>query len=201
MKQINLDEQTHIAAWELIPWYVNGTLDEADRRLVETHLLQCPVCNDEVDAQSRLRDAMKTSDGIRQRHAELAWAALDRRLDSSKDNRHPMIIGAALAAGFAGLALGFALNDPTSDGPAFTTLTGATQSPDDAGAPALRIRIAPGASEGEVIAVLQRAGLSDIGDLSDTGLIVAQVPAHIDAAALADQLMRDPSIAYVAGDF
>jgi hypothetical protein len=34
----------HRAAWELIPWVVNGTADEAARALLTTHLASCPDC-------------------------------------------------------------------------------------------------------------------------------------------------------------
>jgi anti-sigma factor RsiW len=200
MKLVKWDEHTHAAVWELIPWFVNETLDETEHGRVEAHLRRCPACKCEVDAQSRLRAAMATSD-IGQRQAELAWKTLDRRLDRTTV-RHPwQAIGVGLAASFAVLAFGFGLNDTASKPPGFVTLSGETRSPDAVRSLALRIRMAPGASEAAVVAVLERAGLSDIGALSDTGLIIAYVPAHIDAAALSDRLMQEASIAYVAGDF
>lgn len=38
----------HRTAWELIPWYVNDTLEAAERRLVERHLAGCAECRAEV---------------------------------------------------------------------------------------------------------------------------------------------------------
>jgi hypothetical protein len=34
----------------VLPWYVNGTLEEDERKNVERHLLECPVCRQELDA-------------------------------------------------------------------------------------------------------------------------------------------------------
>jgi len=47
----------HQTAWELIPWYVNGTLEAAERRLVERHLEGCSECRAEVELCRGLIDA------------------------------------------------------------------------------------------------------------------------------------------------
>lgn len=41
-------ERDHERAWELIPWYVNDTLEPAERDRVEAHLSACPECRAEV---------------------------------------------------------------------------------------------------------------------------------------------------------
>ena len=40
-------ERTHSRIWELLPWYVNGTLPPAERSAVEEHIAVCPRCQEE----------------------------------------------------------------------------------------------------------------------------------------------------------
>jgi len=48
----------HRRAWDLIPWVVNGSAGEDERRLVEGHAEACPDCREEFDFQCKLRDGM-----------------------------------------------------------------------------------------------------------------------------------------------
>src|SRR5262245_58983946 len=41
-------ERLHRRAWDLLPWYVNGTLAAGDRRAVEEPLAGCAACQDEA---------------------------------------------------------------------------------------------------------------------------------------------------------
>ena len=63
----------HQEAWELIPWYVNGTLVEDEAVQVEAHLARCPLCRREVDANRELAAALRAADA--------APAAPDPRLE------------------------------------------------------------------------------------------------------------------------
>lgn len=38
----------HDEAWDLLPWYVNESLEGAERREVEEHLAACGICREEV---------------------------------------------------------------------------------------------------------------------------------------------------------
>ena len=46
----NRQERIHGRIWELLPWYVNGTLTERDRERVEAHLADCARCQEEERA-------------------------------------------------------------------------------------------------------------------------------------------------------
>lgn len=48
----------HRRAWDLIPWVVNGSASDDERRLVEHHADVCADCREEYDFQCRLRDGM-----------------------------------------------------------------------------------------------------------------------------------------------
>ncbi|HEY2465680.1 MAG TPA: zf-HC2 domain-containing protein [Steroidobacteraceae bacterium] len=42
----------------LLPWYVNETLAETDRRRIEAHVGECAACRDDLAAQQRICEAM-----------------------------------------------------------------------------------------------------------------------------------------------
>jgi hypothetical protein len=50
---MNARDSAHQTAWELLPWYVNGTLSGRDLDVVTGHLANCAECADEV---ARCRD-------------------------------------------------------------------------------------------------------------------------------------------------
>jgi hypothetical protein len=45
---------------ELLPWFVNGTLSEEERRKVERHLEVCPLCRDSLKALEWFSESMRT---------------------------------------------------------------------------------------------------------------------------------------------
>ncbi len=53
------DERIHQRIWELLPWYVNGTVSGADRERVEDHLTGCRRCRDEAETCRRTAAAIK----------------------------------------------------------------------------------------------------------------------------------------------
>jgi anti-sigma-K factor RskA len=48
----------------LIPWYVNETIGEDERRRIDTHLDGCDKCRRELEEQRRLQEAMSTDTAI-----------------------------------------------------------------------------------------------------------------------------------------
>ncbi|GLQ49914.1 zf-HC2 domain-containing protein [Dyella flava] len=46
---IKFEGSVHAEADRLLPWYVNGTLDEGERVQVEQHLAECAACRREVE--------------------------------------------------------------------------------------------------------------------------------------------------------
>jgi len=59
---VNELQQTsgHAALNELLPWYVNDTLNDAERRLVRQHLHDCEVCRNDVELLSRVQREIRS---------------------------------------------------------------------------------------------------------------------------------------------
>lgn len=52
----------HQLAFELLPWFVNGTLEPAERTVVEQHLHECAACRRELDWLQQLSNAYVSSE-------------------------------------------------------------------------------------------------------------------------------------------
>src|SRR5215831_1323709 len=44
----NSHSSEHAEVWEMLPWYVNGTLSDHERASVEAHLVTCAACQAEL---------------------------------------------------------------------------------------------------------------------------------------------------------
>jgi len=55
-----LDTEHHDTVTELLPWYVNDTLDESERDLVREHIGVCDDCRDNVELLSQVQRAVRT---------------------------------------------------------------------------------------------------------------------------------------------
>jgi hypothetical protein len=49
----------HSTAWSLIPWLVNGSIDDDERALLERHLRECDECRGQYRLECRIRDGMQ----------------------------------------------------------------------------------------------------------------------------------------------
>jgi hypothetical protein len=75
---IHLKGDPHQVTQELIPWYVNGTLDADEAAVVEAHLETCAECRAEMKADTTLSDMMVATPS----DVELGWATLKKRIES-----------------------------------------------------------------------------------------------------------------------
>jgi hypothetical protein len=54
-------ERTHRRVWELLPWYVNGSLAEREREQVEAHVAGCGGCQAEEQACRRMAEGVSAA--------------------------------------------------------------------------------------------------------------------------------------------
>jgi len=73
----------HRAAEALMPWLLNGTLEPAEHRRLEAHLLDCAACRAELERQRRLAALYgQVATAEPERAGSAAFARLAARLDA-----------------------------------------------------------------------------------------------------------------------
>ncbi|HXO43682.1 MAG TPA: zf-HC2 domain-containing protein [Thermoanaerobaculia bacterium] len=77
-------DERHDTVWLLLPWYANGTLETAERLLVEDHLAGCPGCLEEVARCNGLAAALRGRPEIAPSPHPLQLARLMERLDAAE---------------------------------------------------------------------------------------------------------------------
>ena len=94
---VALFQQVHAEVWNLLPWYVNGTLDEDERREVERHLPQCLICRTEVAEQGEIARCAAETD-VLDSVMETSLAKMHERL-AAEDAPSPPVSGAPARTG------------------------------------------------------------------------------------------------------
>jgi anti-sigma factor RsiW len=111
--------ERHDAITELLPWYVNDTLDKTERDLVREHLNVCDDCREAVDLLSQVQHAVRTESPAplvpAPRNEELL-AALDGRSHPLR-NRWPWLAAASIAALVGVTALLLVMRDTGVESP------------------------------------------------------------------------------------
>lgn len=206
----NTAASAHRAAWDLIPWVVNGSASEDERRIVEAHRAVCADCQAEFEFHQQLAigmaapsaiDGQADVDGALQRF----WAQADavpeeaaaaaslpaRRTGAARWQR--MLIAAVVVQGI-GLAavLGMLWERPR---PADYQVLTAAERPGTAAA-SIRLVPAPGLQIGELRALLARNDLQVVQASADAGhLGLAPAPgARFDAAQALQRLRTEPGV-------
>ncbi|MEC9431565.1 MAG: hypothetical protein VYD87_01550 [Pseudomonadota bacterium] len=196
-------------AWELIPWYVNGSLPEDQAAEIERRRDADPDFAAEVERQLGLAVGIcmiEDDDAPRAR----SWETLRARIEAEERARTPASLSwrdrlAALlgplggrTGALAGMACAVALVTVVAMRPAdddgFRTLTGA----DGAGAAAIKFQAAPGVDRDALAALLADRGLVLLGEPSEAGVFRAAPPEGADLAAEAEALMAAPEILFAA---
>ena len=72
------DQKPHDEAEELLPWYANGQLDEADRKRVDAHLASCTHCRRQLELERRLIDEFQAMVP----EVESGWARIRMRIEA-----------------------------------------------------------------------------------------------------------------------
>lgn len=198
--------------WELIPWYVNGSLPADEMEAVRQRMEDSPAFADEVRRQTTLAKEVATSDPFEAPTAA-SWDKLRAQIEAERSPAAApqtpprgnvvdisawlgRLQGNLLPAGLAvaaGLAL-VLLVLPTDDG--FRTLTGG-----GAEGASIRFQPAEGVAMAELDAILEARGLVRVSGPSEAGVYTAAPKvdgAAADLESLSAALKAAPEILFAA---
>lgn len=202
----------HNALWELIPWYVNGSLSKQEANQFEQHLQSSPEFRAEVERQSALAVGvceMELPDSSSA--AAKSWETLSSQIAAEAGARSPQhetkswwsawLPNAQSGLALAGVAIAVVLvgmfattpDLETEDG-GFVTLTSETQSDQRI----VKFQSVEGIDQETLARVLAKHGMVLIEEQSATGIFRASAPEGTDLKAAAAKLTKDPAIAFAA---
>jgi len=189
---------------ELLPWYVNGTLDGAEREEVQRALRSSLTCRLEYERLGRMQAVMQ-GDDAEHAAADRGFERLMARIHASAPRREaagaPPWRGLRFAQAAAAIALAsgaawWGFQQAGREPGAFETLT--VEEPAASQAPQLRLvfaRDVPGPARAAMLAEL---GLRLSAPPTADGIYTLALPEGADARAMAERLRADPRIAFVA---
>jgi anti-sigma factor RsiW len=197
----------HRRTQELLPWFLNGTLDGEEADEVDRHLKECPACRAELESLRVLHAAYVETDLMPEAEAALARlrpllqpdppAAPQRPRPAAAAGTVPVWMRFALAAQFGVIfALGWEVAQPDRTGAEYRTLASASLPAHAAGS--LVVVFDPGATQHDVMRILRQAGTRVVDGPTASGGYVLSVPDGSLNAALA-ALRAEPAVVLAEG--
>jgi hypothetical protein len=203
MKMTDSDNRayaTHDSTTLLLPWYVNGSLDDEQRKMVESHVAVCLICRSELNTQHRIARIVQSRDTTSV-GADIGFAQLRPRMQPERRAwlsrvrnwlsvilHVPAVVwitGIAVAASvFMVLPLLQDLGEPVTVPGEFRTLS-ADNGHLDFRANSLRLVFAEGLADKTRQDILHRIKAVAVTASSPHGVLTVQVPEGEVAPALA----------------
>lgn len=179
---------SHDRVQRLIPWFVNGSLDQSDEALVRTHCEECGECRADIAREKELREAIAGMPF----GADRGWSALrdkvlqrppSARRGLGPSLRRPVALGWALAgqlAVAASVALAFIILAPAESEPGYHLLA----SPDKGGGGNVIVLFSPDTSEAGLRRSLRAINGRIVDGPTASGAYVVRVAARDQAKAI-----------------
>lgn len=212
---------THAAVWELLPWYVNGTLDDKEQATVKAHLLICIKCREEL---ARCQNVVSAVHWAR----EDAWQPTPSHLDNllgqldhegrespsgfARVERHFQVHLARLRAWLqdhfnvprwslavpalviVGLTTALLVPQTTPRDPTFETLTNAPATNVADARPRFQVIFTDSANQAQIKALLLPLNASIVDGPTQQGRYTIAVGGNTDAAETATTALRTSAI-------
>ena len=184
----------HTRAERLLPWFVNGTLDESELDFVNGHLIHCADCRHAVVLEMELARRISAPTATLTPDFE----SLRSRLGGARRRRlrvHGWLTGATAAA--AALLVGTVLYTvPLRE----AEYQGLTSAPAIDSGPLVQIVFAPLTSERELRTLLLEGGSQVVDGPSPRGVYRISLPAGADAVAYASRLAAHPAVRFAEAE-
>jgi anti-sigma factor RsiW len=197
---IRLRGSPHEQAQQLLPWYVNGTLEPDDKALVDAHLVDCADCRAELASEQALaREVAALPIDV-----EHAWSMLNDRIEAAGPPnrlaepvpflRRKVAMGWALGGPLAAAAaVAFAVAIvPGAPSPAGSTYRALGSAPVAQPGNAL-VMFRPDARDGDLRAALTKAGARIVDGPTASGAYIVRIEPDRRGAAL-DGLRATPQV-------
>ncbi len=188
----------HKRAESLLPWFVNGTLDENELDFVNDHLNRCTDCRRAVAVEIDLARMISAPIETPGPDFESLRDSLRGRLRGARRRRRRVrgwLSGAAVTASVliaAGLLLTMPLQEPEYEG-----LTSPANL--DSGL-VVQVVFAPQTTERELRALLLEGGGKVVEGPSPRGVYRVSLPTEADAAAYAARLAGHPAVRFAEAE-
>jgi hypothetical protein len=171
----------HAAVLGLLPWYARGQLDGAELQAVESHLLHCHACREELAAERPMQSLLNLA-GVQPEGGDVAagLARINQQIDEqrreAKRAAPPRWMPWALGLQGAAIALLAALWLQAREAqPDFQALSAPGSAPVVADA---LVMFKPGTSEQAVRELLQAQGAGIVAGPTETGAWLLRIDAH-----------------------
>lgn len=198
----------HRDAWNLIPWLVNGSIEDAGRERLEEHLACCAGCHAELQAQRALFEAMNAGprvEAMPPASLQKLWSRIDaepapwtRRPPARQPRRKSPALWQRAAAAAAILLLGVTLFAVLQPGRESSTATYRTVTDPATHPPAAAIRavFAGDMPLAELQGLLQAAGLRIVAGPTASGVYTLQVASGASAAPALEVLRAHAAVRF-----
>jgi hypothetical protein len=184
----SLSDDTHAIVWDLIPWYVNGSLLPEEQETVKRHTETCPDCAAEVTRQRGLAHYVATEEVSEEAMAR-SWARLSEQIKADKRARTPQ---PNRFRWFGGIRGGLSLAGAVAA--AFRTLTNPAASAGDT----IKFQTTPDLTPDRLKTLLAKHDLTLVTGPSQSGVYTARIGADRDPKAAAEAFMALPEILFAA---
>jgi len=173
----------HRHAWDLIPWFVNGSIADSERSGLQHHVEDCAACREEIETQRALLQAMKIRPQVESMpHGSLQklWQRIDTDPQAAQravpattsPPRAPRALrwlaaAVVLQALLLGVLATLMLRTPGSSEATYRTVSTPAVA---IGPPSVRAVFSPEMTLGELQALLERAHLRIVNGPSPDGV-------------------------------
>jgi hypothetical protein len=186
----------HVKVQELLPWFVNGSLNEGEQSLVDSHLPGCEVCRTAVEQLIAVSARFNVADEMRMEEVSRAADAFVKRLPPRSKRlagsawRQPAL--AVCGAFVIGLVIWFAF--PNED--RFRALS--RTSVESAVGPVIQIVFSPEATEKAIRGILLHDGNRVLSGPSRQGVYRVALGEGQRSDIFVARLRRDPDVIFAA---